>query len=176
MPLPDAACELFTALKDQYFEQNDDIDQRTRDEWQQRDLRPSSLFPKGMRSTLLESEQWGDSRGGKVYPAKPLAGIWATAPYLHNGSVPTMRHLLLPADQRPVTFPVGQLEYDPENLGYQLDLDQVPDREGIQPFTFDTRLSGNSNAGHEGHDYGTDLEEAERRDLLEYLKVLESSY
>jgi hypothetical protein len=94
------------------------------------------------------------------YPAKPLAGIWATAPYLHNGSVPTLADLLTAPAQRPQAFLVGSREYDTKKLGYRTD------RAG---FTFDTTRMGNSNAGHT---FGTMLDDAEKEDLLEYLKGL----
>ena len=95
------------------------------------------------------------------YPAKPLAGIWATAPYLHNGSVPTLADLLTP-EQRPQAFLLGSREYDPKKLGYRTD----------QPgWTFDTRKTGNSNAGHP---FGSALKPEEKEDLLEYLKRLGS--
>ncbi|HND31539.1 MAG TPA: di-heme-cytochrome C peroxidase [Myxococcota bacterium] len=95
------------------------------------------------------------------YKARPLNGIWATAPYLHNGSVPDLYSLLLPPDQRPQTFVVGRLEYDPKRVGYRSD--------GSQPFVLDTRLTGNSN---QGHLFGTTLSEADRLALLEYVKGL----
>ena len=89
-----------------------------------------------------------------------MNGIWATGPYLHNGSVRTLADLLLPPNQRPRTFRIGSREFDPDNVGFV----------GAGGFLFDTSLPGNSNAGH---DYGTgDLSEAERDALLEYLKTL----
>ena len=60
------------------------------------------------------------------YVARPLEGVWATAPYLHNGSVPTLDDLLKPEDERPVCFPVGHREYDPVKLGYVSEFDKVP--------------------------------------------------
>jgi hypothetical protein len=85
--------------------------------------------------------------------------------------VPTLYPLLLPARQRPQTFVVGQLEYDPAHLGYQLQptAATIGDR---ATFTFDTSLSGNSNAGHE---YGTTLGETQRMELIEYLKTVGAS-
>ncbi|HEX8155125.1 MAG TPA: di-heme-cytochrome C peroxidase, partial [Thermoanaerobaculia bacterium] len=65
------------------------------------------------------------------YKARPLDGIWATAPYLHNGSVPTLRDLLLPPAQRPKTFYVGSREFDPVNVGFET----TP---GPRRFLFDT--------------------------------------
>ena len=57
-----------------------------------------------------ELVRWQTTR---CYIARPLVSAWATAPYLHNASVPTIYHLLLPAKDRPRLFPVGQREYDP---------------------------------------------------------------
>jgi hypothetical protein len=98
------------------------------------------------------------------YPARPMAGIWATPPYLHNGSVLTIYDLLLQAKERPTTFNVGTREYDPVRLGYINLVD--PNRS----FTFDTTQPGNSNLGHE---YGTNLSEEQKMDLIEYLKIHE---
>lgn len=105
------------------------------------------------------------------YKGRSLNGIWATAPYLHNGSVPTLYDLLLPkrgpkdppgGEYRPDTFMVGSHEFDPVKVGLK--------SEGYAGFLFDVKVRGNSNAGH---DYGTrDLSKAERMDLLEYLKTL----
>jgi hypothetical protein len=116
------------------------------------------------------------------YKARSLNGIWATAPYLHNGSVPTLYDLLLPkktdadpknGEYRPDEFQVGSREFDPVNVGLK--------SSGYKGFPFDTRRLGNSNAGHE---YGARdrklpngaiekaLTEDQRKDLLEYLKSL----
>ena len=99
-------------------------------------------------------------RAPDKYSSRPMAAWWASPPYLHNGSVPTLYDLLLPAAQRPKKFPLGHRDYDPKKLGYTTDVAKPR-------FTFDTSLPGNSNAGHE---YGTRLSDAERYDLLEYLK------
>lgn len=98
------------------------------------------------------------------YKARPLTGIWATAPYLHNGSVPTLYDLLLPPAQRPASFNLGTREYDPVKVGYQT----APS--AANSFRFDTSLAGNGNGGH---DYGNaKLTEADRRALVEYMKTL----
>jgi mono/diheme cytochrome c family protein len=98
------------------------------------------------------------------YKARPLNGIWATGPYLHNGSVPNLYQLLLPSDQRAASFSVGSREFDPKHVGFRSD---------AGPFQFDTSLPGNSNKGHEGRPYGTDrLTDEERWQLVEYLKTL----
>jgi hypothetical protein len=98
------------------------------------------------------------------YVARPLDGIWATPPYLHNGSVPTLDDLLKPEAERPGSFPVGHREYDPVKLGYVSDLAKVPVAERANLFTFDTHLDGNSNRGHR---YGTDLSVSDRKALLD---------
>lgn len=96
------------------------------------------------------------------YKARPLAGIWATSPYLHNGSVPNLYELLLPPTERSVTFGVGNPLFDPRRVGYESKY-----RKGL--FYFDTQLPGNFNSGHL---YGTELNEFDRLDLLEFLKTL----
>lgn len=96
------------------------------------------------------------------YLARPLTGVWATAPYLHNGSVPTLWHLLHPS-QRPSKFIAGNREYDPARVGYST--------EG-NGWTFDTSQPGNSNIGHAGDKYGTNLTEDQKASLLEYLKTI----
>jgi len=95
------------------------------------------------------------------YFARPLTGVWATAPYLHNGSVPTLWHLLHPAD-RPAKFIVGNREYDPAKVGYST---------GGSGWTFDTSQPGNGNIGHTGDRYGASLAEDQKAALLEYLKT-----
>lgn len=95
------------------------------------------------------------------YKAGPLNGIWATGPYLHNGSVPTLWQLLTPS-QRPAVFWTGSRELDPVGVG--LRHDQQPGT-----FRFDTSLAGNRNTGHT---YGSDLSDAQKRDLIEYMKSL----
>jgi hypothetical protein len=80
-------------------------------------------------------------RAPRAYKARTLDGIWATAPYLHNGSVPNIYELLSPLAERSSTFWLGNFEYDPVKLGYV-------GGELNGGFLFDTRLSGNANTGH----------------------------
>ena len=96
------------------------------------------------------------------YKARPLSGIWASAPYLHNGSVPTLAQLLAPPAQRVSKFYVGGREFDPVAVGN----DYSP---GPERTLLDTSLPGNSNAGHA---FGTQLSAADKADLIEYLKSL----
>ncbi len=87
-----------------------------------------------------------------AYKGRPLNGIWATAPYLHNGSVANLYQLFLPSCQTPIvtecrtkTFTVGSREFDPVNVGFVLkDITTHPEL-----FLFDTSLPSNSNQGHE---------------------------
>lgn len=108
----------------------------------------------------------------RAYKARPLAGVWATAPFLHNGSVPSIYQLLSPQDERASTFYKGTFEYDPKHLGYRTEA-------FTNGFVFDTRITGNHNSGHEfragerGNGViGRLLQPEERWALLEYLKVL----
>lgn len=106
------------------------------------------------------------------YKARPLAGVWATPPFLHNGSVPSLYQLLSPQDERSTTFYRGTFEYDPRHLGYRQEAFE-------NGFVYDTRTSGNHNSGHEFRAgkrgdgvIGRLLQPEERWALLEYLKVL----
>ena len=100
------------------------------------------------------------------YVAVLLDGVWLRGPYLHNGSVPSLRDLLNPAAQRPKQFYRGYDLLDGQNVGF---VSNVP-RVGGTPFVeFDTTLPGLSNVGHE---YGTTLSAAQKEALLEYLKTL----
>jgi mono/diheme cytochrome c family protein len=108
---------------------------------------------------------------GRGYSAAPLDGIWARAPYLHNGSVPTLYHLLVP-DSRPATFRRGSLRYDQSKVGYVWD-----DSAASDPYThaFDTGQAGASRGGHDTAEFnGVDWRARPRElaALLEYLKTL----
>lgn len=106
------------------------------------------------------------------YKPRPLDGIWATPPFLHNGSVPTLFQLLSPVNERATQFHVGSFEFDPTFVGFQT-------AEFPGAFLLDTRIKGNGNGGHEFRDgcrqdgvIGRFLEPEERLALIEYLKVL----
>ncbi len=117
-----------------------------------------------------------------AYKARPLNGIWATAPYLHNGSVPTLYDLLLPkkrlgdpeeGEYRPDEFRVGSREFDADKVGFK--------SSGYDGFLFRTSIWGNHNTGHEYASGRTPLPDGtilpalnkeQRLDLLEYLKTL----
>jgi hypothetical protein len=97
------------------------------------------------------------------YEARPLNGIWATAPYLHNGSVPTLDALFRKAADRPKTFSVGVRAFDTKKVG----LGEAPANSNLPKL--DSTLPGNSNVGHE---FGSSLTEPERIWLIDYLKSL----
>jgi|SRR5579862_2693882 len=110
-------------------------------------------------------------RPERGYKSRPLHGIWATPPFLHNGSVPTIYDMLLPEEERPRSFSLGSRQYDPVHLGYATD-------PSPHAFRFDTTLPGNANTGHQFRDdggvgvIGRGLTDDERYKILEYLKVL----
>jgi hypothetical protein len=102
------------------------------------------------------------------YVSVPLDGIWLRAPYLHNGSVPTLEALLDPAADRPTVFWRGYDVYDRERAGF---VTRGPDAER-NGWRYDTSVVGNGNGGHEGDVYGTTLSIDDKRALVEYLKTL----
>ncbi len=113
------------------------------------------------------------------YRARPLNGVWAMAPYLHNGSVPSLDLLLRPAIQRPQKFCLGGRDYDPRLAGYGTAL---PCAEGESLFAAigeaGRPIKGNSTAGHSFEDgggpgaVGRALSGEERAALIDYLKTL----
>lgn len=119
------------------------------------------------------------------YIALQLDGIWLRGPYLHNGSVPTVRALLEPPQCRPAVFYRGYDVLDGENVGFvsrRCDAAYVSAPSGCAPksvqagcmpadkgWTYDTKELGNSN---EGHDHGTGISDGDKHSLVEYLKTL----
>ena len=96
---------------------------------------------------------------GAVYWAPPMAGIFATSPYFHNGSVPTLWDVLSPPEERPTTFRTGSTEFDPKHVGLK--------SEGS--FVYNTEEPGKGNSGHL---FGTNLPPSQKLALLEYLKSI----
>jgi hypothetical protein len=123
---------------------------------------------------------------GPHYRARPLNGVWATAPYLHNGSVPSLYWLLTPAAERPTQFCQGSRDFDPQQVGFRVLAGEKPNcGKGETLFSTTARdgsaIHGNSVLGHslEGTPgpgkpgvIGRKLTEDERYDLIEYLKTL----
>jgi hypothetical protein len=137
--------------------------------------RGSWVDPDGVRRPGREGmngyrkNEW---RALEAYRARPLNGIWATAPYLHNGSVPSLYQLLLPAERRDAVFHTGSRQFDPRNVGFA-----TTAFEG--GFRFDTKLPGNWNRGHEFRNaprgrgvIGPELTDEQRWEIIEYLKTL----
>ena len=89
------------------------------------------------------------------------------APYLHNGSVPSLKDLLDPPGERPKNFYRGYDVYDSDNVGFISDVSQ-DNQMSKQFFEFDTSLPGNSN---QGHVFGAGLSTEEKEALIEYLKT-----
>ena len=142
---------------------------------------------KAYRDLHLTPEQQADWNGfGRVdvpqriaaYKPRPLGGVWATAPFLHNGSVPTIFDLLSPVEERPKEFRVGSREYDAEKLGLK--------EPASGYWLYDTKKDGNHNTGHEfsreykerkkdappsGGIIGPFLEKPDRLAIIEHLKV-----
>jgi hypothetical protein len=143
-PFATAMAEVLARMESEYYRANN-IDEAIRLEWE----------PESRKPAVWESPT--------AYPARPLEGVWLTPPYLHNGSVPSLYDLLLPASERPDVFLMGTREYDPKKVGFLYDSLSNPDG-----FEFDTSITGNSNSGHE---YGTSLSEDDRWALVEFLKT-----
>ena len=97
-----------------------------------------------------------------AYRARPLDGIWATAPYLHNGSVQNLHELLKPGSKRKSKFYVGDMKFDAKRIGFK-------SKNKGNTSLLDTSLPSNSNLGHE---YGTTLSKKEKWELIEFLKTL----
>lgn len=204
------------AVRDRYY-QRFQVGPQEQAEWERRDLRGAEVF----RDTVLGENSYSGANAyvnlranpTPGYPARHLASVWATAPYLHNGSVPNLYELLQPAHLRSKMFFVGSRQYDGKKLGFRSDFDSVPEisdlekkaqelmdaRPGIigrlkglkvkSPANiweakiqvaclqfpercFNVAHDGNSNLGHEGPAFGTDLPEQKKRELIEFMKVL----
>lgn len=110
-------------------------------------------------------------RSGQGYAAPPLTGLWASAPYLHNGSVATLDALLSPA-RRLARFQVGGHALDTERVGLRLTArGDYPAgyRPFAQPVWIDTRAAGRGNGGH---DFGAGLSDRDKTALIAFLKTL----
>jgi len=122
-------------------------------------------------------DEWNGHRQNTVraplqYKARPHNGVWATPPYLHNGSVPNLYELLSPVAERSKMFYLGSKEFDPVKLGLNTDALYGASQ-------FDVSKPGNSNAGHEFNDgpkghgiIGRKLTPDERMQIIEFLKTM----
>jgi hypothetical protein len=123
----------------------------------------------------LDASWFGDppfeATGG--YLAPPLVGIWARAPYFHNGSVPDLVGVLDPSERPPIWRRIERegSDYDPARVGLRYELvSSAPD-----PNTRDGRLvydTGREGMSNRGHDFAASLSAEQRADLLEYLRSL----
>jgi hypothetical protein len=117
---------------------------------------------------------------GAGYKARPLNGVWATAPFLHNGSVPTLYDLLGPVGERPKTFLLGDPSFDPVRVGIVTHpvAPKGSDYDDNGFFILDTSKAGNHNSGHEFSDQkhegviGPALSPDERNAIIEFLKSI----
>ncbi|MEL6252523.1 MAG: hypothetical protein AAFR87_10980 [Bacteroidota bacterium] len=120
-------------------------------------------------SWFAQSPPQSELKVSAGYMAPPLDGVWATAPYLHNASIPTLEDLL-DTSQRPTYWSV---EKTPQGLAYEIDdkigLEYVVKEDHKDKGTFDTSQPG---YGNQGHDFGDELSAIERRAVIEYLKTL----
>jgi hypothetical protein len=122
----------------------------------------------------------GSLRKSRGYAATPLTGVWANFPYLHNGSVPTLHHLLGPVGERPRIFQVtAARHFDRDRVGQQLYLDPNDGRMGDELLLrrhggdrdwFSTERPGSRNVGHDL--WPRIKTDANRKALIEYLKTL----
>jgi hypothetical protein len=117
---------------------------------------------------LYAGYPWRFTRFRKTngYANMPLDGVWLRAPYLHNGSTPSLRDLLEPPAARPKTFYRGYDVYDSRKAGF---VSGVAEEKGKRYFLYDTSLPGNGNGGHL---YGTQLPSADKDAIVEYMKKL----
>lgn len=155
----------------QYQQQTVSISEVGTDDLRLRSLSPEhrSWMKNGWLSRFGQDEVEVDPKG---YVAPPLDGIWASAPYLHNGSVPTLWHLLHP-DDRPIVWKRTEDGYDQKRVGLEVEqLNNVPKTVKVPSERrryFETSLPGKSARGHR---FPEVLTETERESVLEYLKSL----
>jgi hypothetical protein len=120
---------------------------------------------------------------GPYYRARPLNGVWATAPYLHNGSVPSLYWMLKPAAERPTQFCMGARDFDPKHVGFRVEAGEKQQCENGETRFSTTAKDGSPIHGNGvlGHSFegtagpgviGRALTEDERYQLIEYLKTL----
>ncbi len=165
-----ASCHGTYGAKPSYPELNVAIDEIGTDR-----LRWESLTPKHRKhygdSWFADYGRQANIANPEGYTPPPLDGIWATAPYFHNGSVPTLWHVLHP-EERPKVWRRVAESLDTTRIGFQIaEFDNVPETQNSfeRRWYFDTRANGKSAAGHE---YPNRLSEEEKQAVLEYLKTL----
>jgi hypothetical protein len=168
-PFGTAAFDIVKKVKAAYYRENG-TPPEVQAEWEAQGVRPTAQY----RTPLRDYDKYYDTRHRGVYRAKTLKGIWATAPFLHNGSVPSLYDLLLPAEKRPRKFRVGTKEFDPVKLGFVTEGPRFLTPEGAPEFELDTSLIGNWNTGHEWWFYD-DLTDPQRYEIIEFLKTFDDA-
>jgi hypothetical protein len=141
-------------------------------------LLAKSFFDNNLKASIKTGNYNADTTANPYqsllsYKARSLNGIWATAPYLHNGSVPDLWSLLLPAEERPAIFCVGNREFDPIKMGFVSDACDIANPKTKNRFVVEP--IGNHNTGHEygtGKDGKEKMTDEERWELIEYIKTL----
>lgn len=129
--------------------------------------RTDNLTPElGAALNKLKTSRWAIKQFRKTggYASVLLDGVWARAPYLHNGSVPNLRELLEKPENRSKVFHRGYDVFDPDKFGF---ISHGPEAEK-EGWRFDTSVIGNSNSGHL---YGTDLPDEDKAALIEHIKL-----
>lgn len=205
-----ALFDFVNSVKGRYYSKYEVTDEEIND-WQSKDLRGPEYF----RDTFLgESDHENKatsylniSKENAGYPSRSLAGVWATAPYLHNGSIANVRQLLTPENKREKIFFVGSNKLDITNMGFESTLESLPGgRENVEAEfrktlseksiiskanngtyemdlvafacdTFPTRCldttnKGNSNIGHSGEKFGTNMSQSDKDDLIKFIKYV----
>ncbi len=154
-----------------YEQQTIPLDEIRTDSVRLRALSPEhrNWMKRGWLSRFGEDHVETDPAG---YIAPPLDGIWASAPYFHNGSVPTLWHVMH-SDSRPAVWKRTEDGYDRQRIGLEVEeFGQIPSTITVSAYRrryFDTRLPGKSSSGH---NFPDKLDETEKRSVLEYLKTL----
>jgi len=203
VPFEKAILQSVQSIKQKYYDTysvKDDygyvVTKKDQEDMEFRELRGPEFFRdtvNGFKKEKLKEFgielKYGDTNEGQGYKARHLSSVWATGPFLHNGSVPTIWDLLQPSEKRPKYFNVKSREFDPIKLGYKNDRNPNLECENDEIECFDTTPKGtittNMNTGHEGilirinnngeeikFDFGTNMEEKDKWALIEYLKVL----
>jgi hypothetical protein len=168
--------ELSTAITpEQLQQQGTAVDQRTHKKACRRN--PADVANAfGYQHGLWERNAFRPTFESEAYLVGPLDGVWAKAPYLHNGSVPTLRDLLRKVTDRPRLFVRGRTAYNEKDVGFDTNPLKPDEERGMDAdhqggglSVYDTSLKGNRNTGHE---YGAGLAGADKEALLAYLKSL----
>lgn len=126
------------------------------------DLELTSTEQAAYMGYRIYAEGYEEPTDTYAYKARPLNGVWASSPYLHNGSVRTLRDLLNHENNREKSFLTGTRSFDPKNVGFESFSVQ-----GAQ--VLDTALDGNHNSGH---NYGVYYTSQEKEALVEFMKSL----